>query len=93
MTEHLLSLVRQQIHLEALLQNASSDINLREKIVELETRKNHLESCLSFIEAHNQMNVFVVLGIPASPALTSTFIGLAISFFAAIFSGYKTLSG
>jgi hypothetical protein len=70
-----------------------SQRQMREEAIEnlksLELRKSRLESCMAVIEVSSIVKPFELLGIPASPALTSTFVGFAVTFFGAIFSAYK----
>jgi hypothetical protein len=65
-------------------------VKLIELRKELLYRISVLEKCISIIDTNNKMKPFVLLGIPASPALTSTLIGASATFFGAVFTIYKT---
>ncbi len=79
-------------YLEGLPVHRQEDEEKHEKLLTvLERRQSTLESCMDIIEVNNIMKPFVLLGIPASPALTSTLIGGAVTFFSAIISAYSSV--
>ena len=55
----------------------------------LEAQKALLLDCVSVIQVNNRLKPYELLGVAASSGLTSSLVGLTVSFFSAVFSSYR----